>query len=120
MTEQCKADLNAAGIQADEALERFMGNEALLARFLKKFPEDQSYDALCRALKAGDTEGAFRASHTLKGVCGNLSMRTLFTLVSGQTECLRSGDLAGGAAQMPEITRTYEAVCDAIRRCFPD
>lgn len=117
MTDHGLADLAAAGIQVEEALERFLGNRALLERFLKKFPEDTNYGALCQALAAGDTEGAFRAAHTLKGVCGNLSMGTLFTLVSAQTEDLRRGDLAAGAAKLPEVTRAYEAVCDAIRRC---
>lgn len=115
MTDRDMADLEAAGIQAEEALERFMGNRALLERFLKKFPEDTNYGALCRALDAGDTEGAFRTAHTLKGVCGNLSMGPLFALVSQQTEDLRQGDLAAGAARLPEITRAYEAVCNAIR-----
>ena len=41
-----KERLAAAGIDVDGALERFMGNDALLERFLKKFLADGNYAAL--------------------------------------------------------------------------
>ena len=40
MTDLQKSQLIAAGIDIDDALPRFMGNEALLERFLKKFLQD--------------------------------------------------------------------------------
>ena len=71
MDSQIKAGLMAAGVDVDEALERFMGSEAMLSRFLKKFPADQGFATLTAALEAGDHEGAVNAAHTLKGLCGN-------------------------------------------------
>ena len=76
-----KERLTAAGIDVDDALGRFMGNEALLERFLTKFLADGNYAALSAAVAAGDSAGALTASHTLKGVCGNLSMSELFRLL---------------------------------------
>ena len=73
--EQAKKEmLAAAGIDAEDALERFMGSEALLTRFLGRFLEDASMDALRGAVAAGDWDKALTASHTLKGMCGNLCM----------------------------------------------
>lgn len=42
-----KERLEQAGINVDDVLERFMGNEALLDRMLKGFLQDQNYAALC-------------------------------------------------------------------------
>lgn len=109
-----KERLAAAGIDVDGALERFMGNDALLERFLKKFLTDSNYAALSAAVAAGDPAAALTASHTLKGVSGNLSMPELFRLLTCQVEALRAGDWAKAAGLMPEIDRAYEMVVRAI------
>ena len=66
-----------AGIDVDGALERFMNNEALLERFLRKVPGrtptmKRPWSAGLR--RRGTREEALTASHTLKGMCGNLSL----------------------------------------------
>lgn len=109
-----KQTLLDAGIDVDGALERFMGSEALLVRFLGKFPDDPNFSALEAAIAAGDCDAAFTAAHTLKGVCGNLSMTALFDTVSRQTELLRSGDLAAAAGMMDTLRSQYQTVCSAI------
>ncbi len=113
-----RAQLTAAGIDLDSALERMMGNEALLERFLKRFLDDANYGRLAAAIDAGDAEAALTASHTLKGVCGNLSMQRLFDLLTRQVAALRADDFAAARDIMPEITAAYEQVTDAIRRAF--
>lgn len=52
-----KERLEQAGIDVDDVLERFMGNEALLDRMLKGFLQDQNYSVLCQAMEAGDASG---------------------------------------------------------------
>lgn len=59
--------LTAAGIQIEEALERFMDSEAMFERFLGKFLEDETYRQLKEALEKGDIETSIMKSHTLKG-----------------------------------------------------
>ena len=54
MQPQTKETLSAAGININDGLERFMGNEALLTRFLKRFLEDSNYRTLLHAVSAGD------------------------------------------------------------------
>lgn len=80
----------AAGIDVESALGRFMGNEMLLERFMKKFLEDSNFENLRKALAAKDLDAAISASHTLKGLCGNLSMTVLFDLFTKQVAVLRA------------------------------
>ena len=118
--EQSKTELlERAGIDTADALARFMGNEALLERFLKKFLDDPNYGALKAAMAMGDQAGAVTASHTLKGMCGNLSMSRLSALFTSQVALLRQDDMAGAAGLMPEIAQAYEEAAAAIRRCIP-
>lgn len=116
MKSEQKMLLANAGIDFDSALARFMGNEALCFRFLMKFAEDPSYDALCEALAQGDCESAFRASHTLKGVAGNLSLTALFDALSAQAELLRLNELDMARAMQPRITEAYQAVLAALSK----
>lgn len=109
-----KQKLAEAGIDVDSALERFMNNEALLEKFLAKFPADPNHGALTAAIAAGDREGALAAAHTMKGVCGNFSMTALFELLTRQVAAFRADDWEGAVAMMPELDRMYEGLCRAI------
>ena len=110
MTEERKKVLCEAGISVEEALERFMGNEMLLERFLKKFAEDTNYEKLLQAMEEQDQTKAFESAHTLKGVCGNLSMKELYRLLEQQVDLLRNGDLTGAQELMPALTQAYEKI----------
>ena len=103
-----------AGLDLNSALDRFMNNEALLERFLAKVPADPNHDRLTAAIAAGDKEGALTAAHTLKGVCGNLSMTALFELLTRQVAAFRADDWEGAVAMMPELDRMYNGLCAAI------
>ena len=116
MTPERRNQLEAAGIDVASALERMMGSEALLERLLGKFLDDPQYSALRAALEAGDAERAVSAAHTLKGVCGNLSMTDLYGLFTRQVDALRAGDLPLACGMMEEIAPAYERVTAAIRR----
>ena len=116
MTPERRDQLEAAGIDIESALERMMGSEALLERMMGKFLDDPQYPALRAALEAGDMERAVSAAHTLKGVCGNLSMTGLYGLFTRQVDALRAGDLPLARGIMAEIAPAYERVMAAIRR----
>lgn len=116
MTPERRDQLEAAGIDVASALERMMGSEALLERLLGKFLDDPQSPALRAALEAGDAERAVSAAHTLKGVCGNLSMTDLYGLFTRQVDALRAGDLPLARSMMEEIAPAYERVTAAIRR----
>ena len=114
MQEEIKTCLREAGVDVEGALERLMGSEALLERFLKKFPADPNYAGLVSAVERGDHEAALTAAHTLKGMCGNLSMTALFDLLTRQVALFPAEDWAGAAGLMPEISAAYARVTGAI------
>ena len=62
----------SVGGNAQEVLGRLGGDPGLVIHFLLKFQNDGSYQSLCDALNADDTPTAFRAAHTLKGLCATL------------------------------------------------
>ena len=115
MDEARKQALCAAGIDVEAALARMMGSEALLARLLKKFLDDANYAKLQDAVARSDAETALTASHTLKGVCGNLSMTALFDLLTRQVAAFRAGDWEGAVALLEQIDQAYARVTAAIR-----
>ena len=67
MTLERSSRLESGGIDVAQALERVMGNEALLERLLGKFLDAPQYHALCAALERGDPEQAAAAAHTKIG-----------------------------------------------------
>ena len=76
------------GSDYESILKRF-GSEAMIQRFALKFLKDGSFSDLKNALEAKDGERAFRAAHTLKGVCINLGFDRLYNVSAELTEKLR-------------------------------
>ena len=72
-------------------LGRMMNRESMVQKFVLKFLGDASYDTLLQSMEAGDYESAFRAAHTIKGVCANLAFNTLLSSSEALTEALRDG-----------------------------
>lgn len=110
--------LVSGGIDVDGMLERCMGSEALLARLLKKFLTDPSYTRLEEAMQNGDEAAALEASHTLKGVSGNLSITELFALVSMQVEVLRNHNMKEALSIMSDIKIKYNNAVESIQKAF--
>lgn len=71
------AVLQQAGVDVETTLHRFVGNAALLNRFVKKFAQDPTYQQLSDAVAAGDTERIEINAHTLKGTAANLGFQKL-------------------------------------------
>ncbi len=115
-----KKRLSDAGIDVDNALERFMGNEALLDRFLNKFLADESYPQLTQAISNHDLAAAITASHSLKGVCGNLSMTQLYDLFTRQVAAFRAGDWETAVTLMDMIIPAFAKVCETIQKGAAD
>ena len=106
--------LESAGMDVDDALKRVMGSEALLERLLTRFLADKNYPELLEGLSERDRVKAFTASHTLKGICGNLSMTELYGLFSEQVEALRSEDFDKADGLMEKISPAFENITAAI------
>lgn len=108
---------NSIGSNYEEVLGRFAGNKMLVEKFARKFIEDPSYHTLKDSLEQKDYEEAFRAAHTLKGVCANLGFTQLFKVSSELTEELR--DRNPDETKLPEmfaaVSDEYQKTIDAIQ-----
>ena len=108
---ECYAKL---GGDYEDVVKRLMG-DALVERFMLKFLDDGSYQELVNALKEGRDEDAFRAAHTLKGVCLNLGFDRLYEVSAELTEKLRGRDTSGTEEMFKKVETQYRILTDAIR-----
>lgn len=105
---------DAMGADYQNVLGRFL-SEALVKKFALKFLDDDSFSNLKEALAAGNVEEAFRAAHTLKGVCLNLGFDNLYEVSSAITEVLRAGELAGTDEMIKKVEEQYNITVNAIK-----
>lgn len=105
---------SALGGDYQDVLSR-LRTDSLVQKFMLKFLDDPSYGNLCAAMESQNREEAFRAAHTIKGVCQNLSFTKLYQSSHELCEALRT-EWAPNAAQLAEqVTKDYQMTVDAIR-----
>ena len=85
-----------------------------IEKYLKKMLDDGNYDILRQAVEKGDFPEAFRASHTLKGICQNLAFARLFESSSLVTKALKENDWNKAVDMMPQLSRDYYEIMNAI------
>ena len=95
------------GANYEDVLKRLY-NEGMICRFTLMFLNDDSYPKLEQALKEGNVKEAFRAAHTLKGVCQNLGFTNLYQPTYDLTEVLRTGTLEGTKELFDSVTCQYK------------
>ena len=66
-------------------------------------------------MEAKDYPEAFRAAHTIKGVCQNLSFDRLLASSSQLSEALRHGYTPEADALAEQVKEDYQATAGAIR-----
>ncbi len=90
-------------------------SEKLVVKFALKFLADKSYELLCSSLEAEDYSEAFRAAHTLKGVCQNLGFTRLYKSSEKLTDALRGGKGEGTEQLFETVSEDYRVTVDAIK-----
>ena len=86
----------------------------MIEKFALKFKDDTSFQELETALNEKQVELAFRAAHTLKGVCMNLGFDHLYKPSFEITESLRAGNLELGLQQFGAVKEQYTKTIDAL------
>ena len=104
----------ALGGDYDEVLGR-LRSERMVQKFVLRFLEDKSYELLCASMESGAYEEAFRAAHTIKGVCQNLDFTKLFQSSSELSEALRNGYSPEAPALVERVKADYAQTVSAIR-----
>ena len=84
-----------------------MMNDAFISRMLTKFIEKNSYDDVILSYQNNDMKGIFEASHSLKGVCGNLSLTPMFNVLVEMVEPLRA-----------KVVMDYSPLFNELKRLF--
>ena len=102
------------GEDYQEILSRF-GSEAMVKRFAISFLNDPSFEQLKEGLEENDGEKAFRAAHTLMGVCLILGFNGLNKLSSELTEKLRGHSTEGTEQLFEAVKEKYESMIETIR-----
>ncbi|MCI9678683.1 MAG: Hpt domain-containing protein [Oscillospiraceae bacterium] len=90
-------------------------SERMVQKFVLKFLADGSYDLLLSSAAAADWQEAFRAAHTIKGVCQNLGFNRLYESSSELSEAMRDGKPLADPALLERVKEDYAATAGAIR-----
>lgn len=110
-----EACYEALGGDYPEVLSR-LKTEERIRKFAVKFLRDESHNTLQQMLDSEDMEEAFRAAHTLKGLCQNLGFTKLYHSSSKVTELLRVRNVTEARAVMPQLTEDYLQTVKALER----
>ncbi len=99
----------------DEVVARMAGEERV-KKFLPKFLQDKSFEELCDSFEKEDWETAFRAAHSIKGVCANFSFEKLRASSSELVEDLRDGNPGENVTELyNRVVADYREVADALK-----
>ena len=90
-------------------------SEKMVRKFALKFLKDTSYELLTRSLEEENYEEAFRAAHTIKGVCQNLGFTVLGDSSSRLTDALRNGGSEEAGPLVQQVKADYAKTADALR-----
>lgn len=114
---ELKEALNTVGVDIEATLHRFGNNQGLLERFVRKFPQDDTYEKLKQAVVQGDLPEIERAAHTLKGTSANLGFQALSDICHEMVQTIREGAMTAEQMQalMDKVTIEHEKIMVAIR-----
>ena len=107
----------AFGGNYEEVLSRLRADDRII-RFLKMALSDGSYQLLIDSIDTNNADEAFRAAHTLKGVCGNLSITRLGESSSALCEYLREKRVIDDKvmSMLPKVKEDYELTINTIKQ----
>lgn len=103
------------GLDYSEVLGR-LGNDGIIRKFAIKFLSDTNFQDLKEGLEQKDAEKAFRAAHTLKGICLNLGFSNLYTPSNEITEKLRGREIKDCDELFAQVQAEYEKLAEAIKK----
>lgn len=99
-------------------VERRLRKEERIKKFLCKVPEDESYMLLYESLEQRNMDEAFRAAHTMKGICQNLALTELGHSAAALSERLRDRrEYAEDVEELfAQVQKDYARAVECIRQ----
>ena len=105
-----------AALEGDfDAVSGRLPSEKFIQKYVLKFLNDGSFDLLLRSVEEENWAEAFRAAHTIKGMCQNLDFTKLYQSSSALSEALRHGASPEAPALLDQVRSDYRQTVDAIR-----
>lgn len=98
------------GVDYDAFLQRMMGKEALVEKYIRIFMADPTYEELEQAIAAQDFETVSFKAHTLKGIALNLNLEKLGLLCVNIVVSLRNGDTVDLKSQFEQVKVEYTCI----------
>jgi len=95
-------------------------SERLVQKFVLRFLDDQSFTLLTTSMADKNYEEAFRAAHTIKGICQNLSFTRLLKSSSEMADALRHGWTPEADTLVGPLGEDYRLTVDTIREFQKD
>ena len=105
--------LEQHGFDVDGTMKRFLNNEMLYKKCLKKFLDDKSMETLKASCVAANVEESFKAAHTMKGFISNLGMEKLHQLLIPMVEKLRAGEMLE-PEELVQLENVYREMYELI------
>lgn len=109
------SELEALGVDTEDALKRFSGNSNLFIRMIGKFPASAEGLEVLSFMKEGDYATAVSNAHTLKGVTGNLSITPLYTAYTEIVNRLRANEPDKAMKILEDILPVQEKIINCIK-----
>ena len=107
-------ELKDLGVNVDEAVERFMGNEGLYEKMLKKFPDMINKASVEPDFDCSDCTEIIEKTHAIKGAAGNLSLTPLYEAYTKIVDLLRGNQ----PEQAKTIIKEIQPVQAQIMACI--
>ncbi len=108
------ARLRALDVDVDGAIHRCADSPALYARFVERFPQDDSFGKLMIAVDRRAPDDEVFYAHTLAGVSGNLGLTRLYGVVSEMLALYRKGEPENARKLAGALSEAHRALAKCI------
>lgn len=110
-----KEGMEKLDINIEVTLNRFMNNEGMYLRFLRKSADDPTYDMLKKAVETKDYKEIEINAHTLKGVAGNLGFEELMDSCAKLVADVRTEKYESIEEDFSRAAEVYSKIIEVIR-----
>lgn len=107
--------LEKSGVNVVETLRRFGENVGLLERFIRKFPQDETFGKLEAAIQQQNYHEAELLAHTLKGTSANLGFQELSRRCADMVAALRGGRVAEMEFLFPAVSDEHQKIVGLLQ-----
>lgn len=110
------SELDALGVNTNEAIARLNNNSAFYIKMLGKFTGELENHEVMSYIESGDLQTAVSNAHTLKGLTGNLSLTPLYSAYTDIVAMLRANDPAKAKQILTDILPVQSDIVACIEK----